>query len=291
VLSWLAERSERGYPLPAASLRLVDQGSALVALAEANLRGFAARALPAMPLQIETRVDGVERYLADEEMQGGFALVGAAMMLNELDLLGPRRVSTRAEGFAGALRRLVRAGGCVLLVEPGTRKGYMNLMALREHLRSWPILYPCPHGGPCPMWEPTVRQWCHATRPLPSGFFFDAEVRRFAELDFEMRSVNLAGLAFQAQPGARASLPFQAVRGARIVSNRMPVRSTKESGDPRPRKRGRGRPASRPAARPRPPQVVLECGADGQLRERPAEGLGSTMRGAWVADPWQGGAR
>lgn len=270
VLSRLVSLRRREVALPAVTLTLVDQGRRLLELARANLEGFASRALPDTTLRLEVHADGVERYLERPRGGGGHAVVGSAMMLNELDILGPRRVAGRAAHLAAALRELARPGGLVMLVEPGTRKGYMNLMALREHLRDLPILYPCPHNEPCPMWEPRVRQWCHASRAVPPEFFFDEALRTRGAVGFEMKRLNLAGLAVQVTAGGRVAPPFRARQGVRIVSDAMPPA----------RGQGARKPSRDPSARPG--RVVLECAPDGKLHERDARGLGPQPRGAWV---------
>jgi SAM-dependent methyltransferase len=299
-LAWLAQCFPGGTGAPALHLTLVDQGRALLGLAEANLRGFAARALPGVPLRIDFRADGVERFLAAEPQGGKFAVAGAAMMLGELSLLGPRRTSTRAARFSESLRRRVVEGGCVMLVEPGTRKGYMNLMALRDRLAGEPILYPCPHGKACPLWENRVRSWCHATQRLPEGFFFDGPLKRLKILDFEMRTLNLAALVYQVGRGGAPAAPFQARPGARILSEPLPARAGPARAGPLetpgPGEKGRGRPhaggrKARPAggapAEPAPtaPRVLLVCAGDGRLEERPADIKGGPLRGRWIGAP------
>jgi ribosomal protein RSM22 (predicted rRNA methylase) len=56
---------------------------------------------------------------------------------------------------------LSRARGVVLVVEPGTPKGYERILAVRDALvaggRS--ILAPCPQDGECPI--PRGKDWCH----------------------------------------------------------------------------------------------------------------------------------
>lgn len=269
-LAWLA-RLAAGAEAPPDGLEvrltLVDQGHTLLDLAVANVQAFARRVLPGAEVQCEVHADGVQAFLGAHARRDAYAVAGGAMMLNELGLLGPRRVSERAAGLTDALRSRVRPGGCLLFVEPGTRRGYMNLMAVRDHLAPWPILHPCPHDAHCPMWGGAVRHWCHATEPLPREFFFDALLRRKAGLRFDMRAVETAALAAQGHAAAGPAEPFRARPGARIVSAPMRPRVP------------RGAPAPEPAER-----VVLVCAADGRLHERPApRGLPAT-RGTWWPD-------
>jgi len=275
LLSSIVDGGGNGAAPAAMHIVLVDQGRALLDLAVANIRAFAALALPRLQLKLEPRPEGVEAYLASEPRRAQFGVVGAAMMLNEMALLASRRSSRRAVRFVTPLMRLPREGGLLMFVEPGTRKGYMNLMVLREQLGGWPILYPCPHGKPCPLWSSRVRRWCHATRPLPPAFVFDAELRQLGGLEFGMREINLAAFAVQQGHAGRPRAPFRKVQGARVVSGRLPGRTQKSKA-----KSPRG---AEPAGA-LPDLVVLQCVAQGRLRESPAEALGPYPRGMWLAE-------
>lgn len=251
---------------------LVDQGRSLLDMARANIQALAALALPGMALQLEPRPEGVEAYLASESRRGHFDIVGGGMMLNEMALLASRRGSRRAVRFVAPLMRLPRKGGLIVFVEPGTRKGYMNMMALRGQMEGLPILFPCPHAKPCPMWSPKVSRWCHVTRPLADGFAFDAELRREGGLNFAMREINLVGLAFQQSSTGRLQHPFKKLRGARVVSGRLPGKRGKAGRKSDAKDRG----ASAPDA------VVLQCGEKGTLKEVPAASMGAYPRGLWL---------
>jgi len=54
-------------------------------------------------------------------------------------------------------------GDVLLLVEPGTPKGWERILAARERLIALDahILAPCPHRSPCPIKSP---DWCHFSR-------------------------------------------------------------------------------------------------------------------------------
>lgn len=256
-------------------IALVDQGRSLLELAQANIRAYASLLLPALRLELQTHTEGVEAYLAAESRRGHFGIVGGGMMLNEMALLAPRRGSKRAVRFVTPLMHLPRQGGLVIFVEPGTRKGYMNLMALRDHAGRAPILYPCPHDKPCPVWSPKVHRWCHATQPLPAKFVFDGELRSRGRLEFAMREINLVGLAFQQSASGRVLQPFFSRRGARVVSGRLPQRGGKTS-----RKTDGGK-----GAGPAIGEVVLQCDERGALKEIPAAALGPYPRGQWLDLP------
>ena len=273
-LAWIAWLAERRGAVPApltVQLTLVDQGHQLLELAVANLEAFARRALPGVTLHCEVHADGVEAFLAKRHRGAPYAITGAAMTLNELSLLGPRRVSERAIALADALQARIAPGGCLLFVEPGTRKGYMNLMTLRDQLLHLPVLYPCPHNRPCPMWDGTVRHWCHATERLPEGFFFDAALRQRAGLNFEMRDLQLSAFAAQAMPAGAVTAPFRPRVGERIVSAPMRTRPA------------RGAKATQPHEGESPGRIVLSCTPDGRLHERPAPSGGPYTRGRWTS--------
>lgn len=78
-------------------------------------------------------------------------LVIAAYLLGELP---PERVAPLME------RLWQRAGGVLLLVEPGTPAGFARIRAARDQLlaASAHTIAPCPHDHPCPM---PPDGWCH----------------------------------------------------------------------------------------------------------------------------------
>lgn len=56
---------------------------------------------------------------------------------------------------------LAASSTSVLVVEPGTPRGYAAVLAARDRALAagWRIVAPCPHAGPCPL---TAGDWCHA---------------------------------------------------------------------------------------------------------------------------------
>ena len=67
----------------------------------------------------------------------------------------------------GALARLWDVcRGVLVIVEPGTPKGFANVLACRTALLDWGarIVAPCPGNHPCPIVTP---DWCHFAERLP----------------------------------------------------------------------------------------------------------------------------
>jgi ribosomal protein RSM22 (predicted rRNA methylase) len=73
-----------------------------------------------------------------------------------------------ADGTAAdVVRRLwLAARGALVIVEPGTPRGWRRMMTFRSILLDLGarIAAPCPHPAPCPMVEP---DWCHFNQRLP----------------------------------------------------------------------------------------------------------------------------
>ncbi len=226
-LAWLQWLAGLGAPLegwPSLHITLVDQSHRLLDIAERQIRLYVKVALPAAKLRIVRVARGIAPWLESEAGKKSFCLVGVAMSLTELGLLGPRRKSERSGIMLKGLQERVSNGGLMLFVEPGVRKGYLNLMMLHPWLRKHPILYPCPHQQPCPMWHPAVRNWCHATEILPRHFFFDEPLQRYGGLQFNMRDVNLSALAVQ-NTADSSTPPFRHLQaGERVVSGLMPFK-------------------------------------------------------------------
>jgi SAM-dependent methyltransferase len=261
VLAWLARSGADPAGLPAGQAVLVDQSRELLEIAGANMRRFAQRVLPGWPLSIELHAQRVSRYLERSPDAGSFELVGAAMMLNELELVGSRRRS-RSPHLIRQIGRQAEADGLLILVEPGTRRGYLNLMPVRDQLGEWPILYPCPHHVACPMAGEAARRWCHATVPLPRPFFFDDVLQGEGGLPLRMRELNLSALVMQATPSGEVRPPFRGRRGMRAVSAPLPGRPPHAEGAP----------------------VVLVCSPTGRLVEYPLGATGALARGDWIAE-------
>lgn len=78
-------------------------------------------------------------------------LTSVSYVLGELgDALHPQLVDA-----------VVASSRAVLVVEPGTPRGYAAVLAARDRMVShgWHVLAPCPHSGPCPL--AGREDWCH----------------------------------------------------------------------------------------------------------------------------------
>jgi len=267
VLAAMAEGPKAARPSEL-SIVLVDQGKQMLQLAENNLKYFATKALPDTNLTVTTYPEGVERFLTINEPGKSFDLIGGAMMLNELNLLGSRRGTDRATRFAASFRKLGTAGTTHLFVEPGTRKGFMNLHALREQMSGDKVLFPCPHTEKCPIYSHKVNRWCHGTTKLPSQFFFDSELRQFGGLTFQMAELNYSALAVLQDPEHTRNSVFHSIPGGRIVSSWLPARnSIKQQMETETKQK-----------------IVLVCEKDGTLQERNPGRVYGNPRGQWL-DP------
>ncbi len=125
-------------------------------------------------------------------------LVTAAYVLGELP------ASARASLVA---RLWERAADALLLIEPGTPRGWATIRAAREQLRAAgaQIVAPCPHVGACPMPADPAEDWCHFAQRLARSRAHRAA--KGAALGFE--DEKYAFIAVSRRPGM---LP-----GARIL--------------------------------------------------------------------------
>lgn len=253
-------------------ITLVDQGRGILNLAKSNLKAYADSVLQGVELKLSTKPDGVEAFMNQEEKAGHYSLVLGGMMLNELNLLGPRRAHSKAIHLAQGLVTITKPGGVVALVEPGTRKGYMNIMAMREQIGRGDILYPCPHKLKCPLWGAEVKNWCHANLNLPREFFFDELLKKKAGIGFQMNALNLFGMAYRIGDKEYRSTFDPPKSGGRLVSNLL--RSKEKV------KRSHGKPLVKPDSSVE--KVFLLCQPNGRLSEVPARSLGAFKRGNWM---------
>lgn len=90
---------------------------------------------------------------------GPHDLVTAAYALGELPEGGRPAVVERLWGVTA---------GALLIVEPGTPRGWATVRVAREQLRSAgaQLLAPCPHQGDCPLPANPEQDWCHFAERL-----------------------------------------------------------------------------------------------------------------------------
>jgi ribosomal protein RSM22 (predicted rRNA methylase) len=71
-----------------------------------------------------------------------------------------------AENRAAVVDGIAADADSVLIVEPGTPRGFATIVAAREALvrLGLHVLAPCPHSRPCPVEAP---DWCHFAQRLP----------------------------------------------------------------------------------------------------------------------------
>ncbi|NTU80609.1 MAG: rRNA methyltransferase [Chloroflexales bacterium] len=86
-------------------------------------------------------------------------LVTAAYVLGELPEAAQATLTARLWALAA---------GALLLVEPGTPRGWATIRAARERLRAAGarIVAPCPHEGACPLPDDPTADWCHFAQRL-----------------------------------------------------------------------------------------------------------------------------
>lgn len=135
-------------------------------------------------------------------------LVTAAYLLGELP--EPARPALVARLWG-------RAAGALLLIEPGTPRGWATIRAAREQLRAAGahLVAPCPHEAACPMPDDPGADWCHfAQRLARTGFHRSA---KGAELGYEDEKYSYLAVARApgALPAARV-LRYPVTRAGRV---------------------------------------------------------------------------
>lgn len=129
---------------------LVDGDEGLLALGSQVWRGHPR----ASDMRVDTRQTRLDRLGPAGPAPGGFSaadLVTMSYVVGELDDASAATLVDRA--FEAARVALV-------IVEPGTPRGYRRILAARTQLiaRGAAIAAPCPHAGACPL---TGDDWCH----------------------------------------------------------------------------------------------------------------------------------
>ena len=93
-----------------------------------------------------------QRLIASDVVVPQADLVTVSYLLGELD--DPLH--------APVVDAVTRAARHVLVIEPGTPRGYAAVLAARDRLVAggWHVLAPCPQEGPCPV-AARAGDWCH----------------------------------------------------------------------------------------------------------------------------------
>ncbi|MFO0661805.1 MAG: small ribosomal subunit Rsm22 family protein, partial [Polyangiaceae bacterium] len=167
--------------------RLIDQSGTACELARSIAKH--APKHDGLDVQIDAEVGGVSTAVDRILIRGkaSFDLVLMGQVLAELDaeLSEPERVEAHAKLIEDALRRLVRPGGAIVVIEPALKTTSRHLHAVRNALiekKATPFA-PCLHSATCPA---LVKEsdWCHEDLDvdLPSWL---VPVARAAGLRFE----------------------------------------------------------------------------------------------------------
>ncbi len=142
----------------------------------------------------------VRRDLTDGTTTAAADLALVSYVLGELSPTGQESVLDEASRSA-----------LVVVVEPGTPRGYAAVLAARERLRArgWSVVAPCPHDEGCPL---VSGDWCHlAARLTRTAIHRDAKGAARGHED-----EKLSFVAMHREPVARS--------GARVL--RHPVTRT-----------------------------------------------------------------
>ncbi|MBS0628682.1 MAG: rRNA methyltransferase [Verrucomicrobia bacterium] len=103
------------------------------------------------------------------------------------------------DGQIDLLKKAWEAAQVLVIVEPGTPRGFANILKARDHLIEWggKMIAPCPAMKPCPM---PNNQWCHFSVRLErtkehrqlKGGQLGWEDEKFSYVAFGKESVEMA---------------------------------------------------------------------------------------------------
>ncbi|WP_344313355.1 small ribosomal subunit Rsm22 family protein [Fodinicola feengrottensis] len=115
--------------------------------------------MTAVARRLPPALDRVSGQLADLSAIKEFPTIDLAIAGYSLNELSPSTVDT-------VLSRLALSANTVLIVEPGTPRGFAVVRQARERLVSlgMSVAAPCPHDDTCPIVDP---DWCHFSVRLP----------------------------------------------------------------------------------------------------------------------------
>jgi thiamine-phosphate pyrophosphorylase len=143
---------------------LIDQSGSACEIARNIAKK--APAIDGIEVQIEAEVGAVatsvDRILARGKASFDLVLMGQVLAELDPDLTEPERVEKHAVLIVDALRRLVRPGGSLVIIEPALKATSRHLQSVRDALvnKFAPPFAPCLHASTCPA---LVREgdWCH----------------------------------------------------------------------------------------------------------------------------------
>ncbi|MDR0465864.1 MAG: hypothetical protein LBH94_00750 [Deltaproteobacteria bacterium] len=190
---WLAKPAWRDLPLDLVCLdsspRALDLGRALFARVAGEKSAWRI-----IPLRA-----GVHAFA--RAVRGRPWLIGAVNVLNELK-------TERADAFAEQAAKLLRAGGALLSVEPGTRLGAGLVQNLREASLALGLTpaQPCPHVRPCPLRG--TRRWCHFSLSVKGAPNWLAQLTQEAGLG--KKELHLSFALLRKQGGRQAEHMMEA---------------------------------------------------------------------------------
>lgn len=160
VVNALARHGARGQ----IRARLIDQSGSACEIA----RNIAKKApsIDGIEVQIEAEVGAVatsvDRILARGKTTFDLVLMGQVLAELDPELTETERVEKHAVLIVDALRRLVKPGGSLVIVEPALKATSRHLQSVRDALvnKFAPPFAPCLHASNCPA---LVREgdWCH----------------------------------------------------------------------------------------------------------------------------------
>jgi len=136
----------------------IDREPGNIAAARALVEGFSAAAgAPALSsLDLLTgEVSAPEERFPDLP-HDAFDLIMAGNLVNELP---PGRIAP----FARQLNALLKPGGMLIILDPGTQRSFRQLLSLRHELLSLEeirLVAPCLQAGACPL-QHSSNAWCH----------------------------------------------------------------------------------------------------------------------------------
>ncbi len=115
---------------------------------------------PSSPKVVPIRHDLSRGLPSGPSMSRGFDVVVAANCLSEL-----AGFPYNIRPFLQRVATLLRPGGILVLIEPGTQELSTGLMTLKESGLGWRTVAPCPHDRPCPLHVRGSKDWCHGSFP------------------------------------------------------------------------------------------------------------------------------